>query len=175
MGQLFNLPLSFCRPTLHERFDLLGLTPFMRMNWRRVQVGVNEGRRRVAGGPPPTLRHQPQPHAPRPCCGKARWRSGPRSSSARSEFIDEARLFQKTQRFVVGNTQQGHDPRHFVCAIGQGHALEAQFAGAAVALEPIEQHAHRPHLHSFERFRCRWATSPKSLSSRPGFFIRKPS
>jgi hypothetical protein len=57
------------------------------------------------------------------------------------EFIEESRLLEDTQTFVLGGAQQVQNPADLVGPDRRiGHGVQAQLAGTAIALESIEQH-----------------------------------
>lgn len=56
------------------------------------------------------------------------------------EFVEEASLFENVEASVLGRAQQIENPAHLVGADRSiGHRVQAQFAGAAIALETVEQ------------------------------------
>ena len=58
------------------------------------------------------------------------------------EFVDESRLLEDAERSVVGSPQQIHNPQGFIVSQqGVWRPCNAELAGAAVALESVEQHA----------------------------------
>jgi hypothetical protein len=68
------------------------------------------------------------------------------------ELIDEARLLQQMQALNRRAAQQLGDPGNFIASPGnKGHGGKAEFAGATVTLEPIEQNGCLPATDSLER------------------------
>jgi hypothetical protein len=66
---------------------------------------------------------------------------GDRHIVNRNEFRDESGLFENGERFVFRQSHQIDDALGFLLAQGNiRHALDAEFGGAALAFETVQQH-----------------------------------
>jgi len=113
--QLFHLAhaQTFAAEGQHKLLDLLRLTPFIRINWRKqAHIGIDRK------GPAKSCRRtgslipakRPRRTLTRLCSGKVQRQSAPRLSTGVFEFGNEGGLFQDVQRAVIGSPQQTQDP-----------------------------------------------------------------
>ena len=69
------------------------------------------------------------------------------------ELIEESCLLQQRERVVVGGAQQAHDAGSLVASQrDKGRGVQVELAGAAQALEAVEQDPRAGQLDALKRF-----------------------
>ncbi len=77
---------------------------------------------------------------------------GDRHVVHREQFDDEPSLFENGERLLLGGTYQGGNALGFLLSQGNiRHAFDAEFRGAAIAFEAVQQQATLRRVHTTER------------------------
>src|SRR2546422_2642187 len=158
VGEVLDLPDAqlFSTNSLDEDFHLVSLDPAASHELtERVHVGVDRERSAEDLLPHPLrhLREEPQTYsdpglAPGERLGDVR----DRHSVERPQIIDEPRLFEDAEAFVVRCSQDRYDPCRLIFSQrGVGHQGEIQLACTAVALEAVEEDPLLRDIDSFQR------------------------